>query len=349
MSERVTTFRVAQIATQTSPGEFRAVALNDQGRAVRLFSQRWSGAGEPVRYGACVEARILSFADTLRGAFCELSTGEEAFLRLKSHDGLTEGLAVTVQVLSEARRDKLARVRLSDDPIVEQDAFERWQNDIDASSNTSQIEDAERVEIAYEEALSDRVTLSGGGHLHIERTRAMTVMDIDTAGRGGKGSAGARALSLNRDAVTEAARQIGLRGLGGLFVLDCVSPINANAAERLYAAGREAFDSYGLHQVRILKPSQLGVLEGSLPWQYRPIGEVKSDTPGETELLDVMRRLQREALASPSKFFKLSLGAAAMQAYQNRQAESDQALSEHFSGRVTVVESVDAKSEVVPA
>jgi hypothetical protein len=38
-----------------------------------------------------------------------------------------------------------------------------------------------------------------------------------------------------------------------------------------------------------------------------------------------------------------------MQAYQDRKAESDLALHQHFSGRVTVIESANAKNEVLVA
>ncbi|MEL7110728.1 MAG: ribonuclease E/G [Pseudomonadota bacterium] len=349
MSGRMTSLQVAKLATETSPGEFRAVAFNDEGQAVRLFSQRWAGAGEPARYGARYQARLRSFVDTLRGAFCELSTGEEVFLRLKSREGVTEGQAVSVQVQSEARQDKLARVSLTDEIVDDFDAYQSWKTELGSAPDVPLEENPEQVGIAFEDALAGSVTLPGGGQLHIERTRAMTVMDVDSAGRIGKGSAGARALHLNRTAVAEAARQIGLRGLGGLFVLDCVSPINADAAERVHAAGRAAFEACGLPGVRVLKPSQLGLLEGSLPWRYRPIDEVISGSPGETDLLDMMRRVQREAGASPSKFFKLSLSRAVMQAYQNRKAESDMALHQHFSGRVCVIESVNEKNEVLIA
>lgn len=345
----MTTYRVAQIATEASPGAFRAAAIDGQGRAVHLFSQRWDGAGELARFGGVFHARIRTFADALRGAFCELSTGQACFLRLKSRDGLTEGQAVTVQVQSEARRDKLARVRLSDEPVEGFDAFQSWRKDIGAAPDLLVTEEREKVAMAFEEAIAESITLPRGGHLHIERTRAMTVMDIDTAGRIGKGSAGARALDLNRTAVTEMARQLALRGLGGLFVLDCVSPLNAESANRILTAGRAAFELCGLRDVRLLKPSQLGVLEGALPWRYCPVDERLSHNPGETQLLDMMRQLQREASAAPSKFFKLSLCGAALQAYQNRRAESDLALNRHFNGRVGVIESANARNEVLIA
>ena len=74
-----------------APGETRAVATDLAGRPTHLFSQRWSGRGERARFGDVMNDRLRTFADRVQGACVGLASGEEAFLRLKSRDGLTEG------------------------------------------------------------------------------------------------------------------------------------------------------------------------------------------------------------------------------------------------------------------
>lgn len=334
------------IYTDQSPGLFRAVAATAKGRAVRLFSEHWSGHGEPARYGARYDARLRAFADPLRGAFCELSSGEEVFLRLKSRDGLTEGMTLRVKVLSEARRDKLARVAISDQAVDTISAFEVWKTGLATDQDLVERVDREFVDAAFEEALSPSITLPGGGQMHIDRTRALTAIDVDTAGRVGKGSAAARALSINREAVSELARQISLRALGGLFVLDCVSPLTAEAVNRIRDDAKAAFSEHGLSDARILKPSALGLLEASVPWRTMPVEDKRAAKPAETELLDLLRDLQREAIASSVKFYKLSLCGPTWQAYLSRKSETDQALQDAFGGRVSIVESATQENKV---
>lgn len=336
-----------KICTDTSPGEFRAVAIDPDGRAVRLFSERWSGEGARTRFGMVVDARLRAFADQLRGAFCELSTGEKVFLRLKSRDGLTEGMTLRVRVLSEARREKLARVAISDQEISKVTAFQAWRRDLGLSNEDAEIENSEAVTSATEEALSSSITLFGGGRIHIDRTRALTAFDIDTAGRLGKGSAAARALSINRDAVQDVARQISLRGLGGLFVMDCISPLNSETSERVRAAASLAFEQYGLLDGRVLKPSALGLLEASAPWRYMPLEDERDANPAETELLGLLRDVQREAIATPVKFYNLSLCGRVWKAYLTRKSETDQALHAQFGGRVLVGESSAQENKVL--
>jgi Ribonuclease G/E len=288
---------------------------------------------------------VRAFADELRGAFCELSTGQEAFIRLKARGGLSEGAAIRVRVQSEARADKLARVVITDEPLADQAAFDLWRAMIAASQDAEIREDRDAVGAVFDDVSSPTVVLSGGGTLHIARTRALTAIDVDTSGRGDKGSAAARALAINRDAVTEMVRQIGLRGLGGLFVLDCVSPINADAATRLRNTAREAFERNGFPHAKVLKPSVLGLLEASTAWRVRPIDEISSEQPAETKLLELLRALQREAEAQANGFFELCLNDEIWRTYMLRKREVDQALAEGFSGRVTVVKSNAEQNE----
>lgn len=338
---------VTAISTYTSPGEVRAVALDQSGTPVRLFQQRWTGVDEAARFGLITEARLRNFADTLHGAFCELTSGEEVFIRLKSREGVTEGQALSVKVVSEAHGDKLARVVRAEAINNTVDAFQRWRTDLGIPDHLVSVEDKDAVSAAFNDAVRPTVTLAGGGQIHIEATRAITAIDIDTSGRVDKGSAGSRALKLNREAVTETVRQIALRGLGGLFVLDCVSPLNAEASGKLRETGQQAFEHFGLNGAKVLKPSPLGLMEMSLPWRYRPIHELLLADPAETQLLDLLRDVQREAQAAPAKFFSLSLCSGVWQAYLSRKTVVDQAVQVEFSGRVNLVESDNGRSEVL--
>ena len=99
----MTQFAIEKVYTQPSPGSLRVVACDPEERPVRLFSERWGGVCERARFGAISEARLRSFADELRGAFCELPSGEQVFLRLKSREDLTEGQAIRLRIESEAR------------------------------------------------------------------------------------------------------------------------------------------------------------------------------------------------------------------------------------------------------
>ena len=338
----------ANLITHSAPGEFRAALVDADQRPSALFVQRWSGAGERARYGDISQARIRSFAHELSGAFVELRSGEEAFLRLKSRDGLSEGAILSVQIRSERRADKLARVSVSDKPIEAQSAFQRWLSVFPGASGLEATEDASAIEAAFSDVLEPSSVLPGGGRLSLDQTRALIAVDIDTAGRTGSGSAGARALQINRAAVLEMARQISIRGFGGLLVLDCVNPLNNAASDRVRQAARAAFELYAVPQAKVLKPSALGLLEASIPWRFTPIVEQIQDDPAETELLGLLRDLHRAARSDPMALYTLTLGGAVWSAYQARKSDLAASLGSHLGGRVQISKSSDGKSEFRP-
>ena len=72
-----------------------------------------------------------------------------------------------------------------------------------------------------DELMQARVALPGGGAITIETTEAMTTVDVDSAGVTGNDKE-FNALALNLEAAAETARQVRLRGIGGLVVIDFV-------------------------------------------------------------------------------------------------------------------------------
>lgn len=338
--------RFAKILRHEAPGEVRAVLVDRQQRPCRLFLERWGGAEDLARFGSVHNARLRTFAEAAGGAFLELESGQQAFLRLKSREGLTEGARLNVEIASEARADKLARVVRVDTYPEDADAWTLWRSQIPGGETLPLEFDADAVDAAFQEAGAASVTLPGGGRMHIDRVRALTAIDIDTSGRQHKGSAGARALSLNKLAAIELARQVSLRGLGGNLVLDCVGPLNQAAKAQIQTAAQTAFEAVGLDGVRVLRPSSLGLLEASVPWRICPIDDRLAGDPGATELLSLLRAAQREAMANPAALYQLLLSKSARQAYLDRRSAADSVLSRHFGGRVTISDDPNQTSKV---
>ena len=78
------------------------------------------------------------------------------------------------------------------------------------------------VAAQIKEACGPRVELEGGAYLVIERTEALTSIDVNTGGFIGDDSLEYTVYQTNLAAAREIARQIKLRGIGGLFVVDFI-------------------------------------------------------------------------------------------------------------------------------
>ncbi len=72
------------------------------------------------------------------------------------------------------------------------------------------------VQDMLQEAMQKTVKLPSGGEIHIEETRAMVAIDVDSAGNIAHGQTD----NLNREAALEIARQIILRNLSGKIIID---------------------------------------------------------------------------------------------------------------------------------
>ena len=64
--------------------------------------------------------------------------------------------------------------------------------------------------------------MKSGGFLYIEQTEAMAVIDVNSGKSIGKGNKADHVRKINMEAAKEAARQIRLRNLSGIIVIDFI-------------------------------------------------------------------------------------------------------------------------------
>ena len=82
--------------------------------------------------------------------------------------------------------------------------------------------DTYNVNKQIEESLQKKVILKSGGSLIIETTEAMTVIDVNTGRYIGKDNLEETILKTNLEAAEEVIRQLRLRNIGGLIVIDFI-------------------------------------------------------------------------------------------------------------------------------
>src|SRR5437870_1265199 len=116
------------------------------------------------------------------------------------------------------------------------------------------------VEMEITRALSRKVWLKSGGHIVIDHTEAMTVIDVNTGRFVGKRDQEETILKNNLEAVKEVAYQIKLRGIGGLIIIDFIDMEREKNRERVYQAPVDAMAS-DKARTRISHISDLGLIE----------------------------------------------------------------------------------------
>ncbi|MDQ3306893.1 MAG: Rne/Rng family ribonuclease [Actinomycetota bacterium] len=102
------------------------------------------------------------------------------------------------------------------------DRLERWQGDKD-------VFDALRIDEQIAKAMERKVWLPSGGSLVIDRTEAMTVVDVNTGKFTGSGGNLEETVTKNNlEAAEEIVRQLRLRDIGGIIVVDFIDMVLEN-------------------------------------------------------------------------------------------------------------------------
>ena len=91
------------------------------------------------------------------------------------------------------------------------------------------------------EATQRRVWLKSGANLVIDECEALTVIDVNTAKFTGKQRMEQNLTKVNREACAEIARQVRLRALGGILIIDMIDMTEERDREAVLTALREAF------------------------------------------------------------------------------------------------------------
>ncbi|MCH9692948.1 MAG: Rne/Rng family ribonuclease [Gammaproteobacteria bacterium] len=129
-----------------------------------------------------------------------------------------------------------------------------------------------QIESQIESAFAHNVTLPSGGSIVIDHTEAMVSIDINSARATKGGDIEATALNTNLEAAEEVARQLRIRDLGGLIVIDFIDmgpqKHQRDVENRLRDAVRQ-----DRARVQIGKISRFGLLEMSRQRLRPSIGE----------------------------------------------------------------------------
>jgi ribonuclease G len=139
-----------------------------------------------------------------------------------------EDLSLPFRALRDLMHEDVDRVRI-DSPEVLQQArdFARrfvpdWLERIEEYSAERPIFDLFGVEDEIESALRPSVPLKSGGYLVFDQTESMTTIDVNTGGYVGHRNLEETIYKTNLEAAQAIARQLRLRNLGGIIIIDFI-------------------------------------------------------------------------------------------------------------------------------
>ncbi len=131
-----------------------------------------------------------------------------------------------------------------------------------------------RMQHFYDLALSRKVYLKSGATLVIDRTEAMTVIDVNSAAMTKKKKGDDVFLKINRDAADEILRQCRLRNLSGIILVDFINMNDRQSEEELLSYLKKE-SSKGRIPVNVIDITKLGLVEMTRERKLLPLQEQK--------------------------------------------------------------------------
>lgn len=153
-----------------------------------------------------------------------------------------------------------------------------------------------QIESQIETAYQRQVMLPSGGALVIDRTEALVSIDINSAKATGGADIEATALNTNLEAADEIARQLRLRDLGGLVVIDFIDMSSSKNQREVENRLKEALQA-DRARIQVGRISRFGLLEMSRQRLRLSLGETAQEVCPRCEGRGTVRSIQSHGLS----------------------------------------------------
>ncbi len=190
--------------------------------------------------------------------------------------------------------------------------------------------DVYNVEQEIEKALSRRVDLKSGGTLVIDQTEAMTTIDVNTGGFVGQRNFDDTVFKTNLEAAQAIARQLRLRNLGGIIVIDFIDmeSVQHRAAvleefRRALARDRTRMTVSGFTALGLVEMTRKRTRESLAHVLCEPCtacagrGQLKT---ARTLCYEILREILREARAFNAREFRVLASQAVCDLFQEEES-----------------------------
>ncbi|MBS0325077.1 MAG: ribonuclease G [Proteobacteria bacterium] len=175
--------------------------------------------------------------------------------------------------------------------------------------------DLHGVEDEIERALARRVNLKSGGYLIFDQTEAMTTVDVNTGGFVGGRSFDDTIFKTNLEAAQVIARQLRIRNLGGIIVIDFIDMENADHRAAVLAELGKALEKdrtrlsvNGFTQLGLVEMTRKRTRESLAHVLCEPCptcagrGELKT---AQTVCYEILREILRESRQFSAREFRI--------------------------------------------
>jgi ribonuclease G len=191
---------------------------------------------------------------------------EQRSRQTKAAGVVYEEIPMILRVLRDLVGFSQAHIQVDDlDTVLEMQAFaQRYMpamvKNIEYYASEQPIFDNYFIEEELQKALERKVELRSGGHLVFDQTEAMTTIDVNTGSYTGRNNLEQTIFKTNLEAVDVIARQVRLRNLGGIIIIDFIDMTDDTHKEQLLTALNAALAKDSV-KTQVSELSTLGLVQ----------------------------------------------------------------------------------------
>jgi ribonuclease G len=185
------------------------------------------------------------------------------------------------------------------------DFMPEFRNSIELYTGERPIFDLYAIDAEIDKALGRQVKLKSGGDLIIDQTEAMTTIDVNTGAYLGSKNQAETILKTNLEAATAIARQLRVRNLGGIIILDFIDMLDVEHQRQVLRTLTKALEKDYV-RTTITGMSELGLVEMTRKRTRESLGQLLcSECPvcqgrgrqksAETVCYEIFREIMRVA------------------------------------------------------
>lgn len=191
-----------------------------------------------------------------------------SYSKAKAGNLLHEDLSIEFRILRDFVGTELDKIKVDSKLTYEEltkfckDFVPEAVDKIEHYQGNTPLFDMYDVENEIQRALDRRVDLKSGGSLIIDQTEAMTTIDVNTGAFVGHHNLEETIFNTNVEATSAIARQLRLRNLGGIIIIDFIDMQSNDHKKRVMAALRTEL-SKDRAKTTVCNFSELGLVEMS--------------------------------------------------------------------------------------
>lgn len=204
----------------------------------------------------------------LRGLVKSWEEGMERLVTSNSRDKIIGELSKTSSLLRDVVNESFDNIHIDDKKIYEEVKGYLAVNAPDKEkivklyTGKAKIFEHYGIERQIKSAFGQTVSLKGGGYLIIEHTEALHVIDVNSGNKSNREeNQETTALSVNLEAVKEVARQLRLRDMGGIIVVDFIDMRSADNKRIIYQNMQHEMQAHDRAKHTVLPLSKFGLMQ----------------------------------------------------------------------------------------